>query len=63
MRTAGPFGPICGALPPVRFFGFDRTRLTFSGPSAFVSSLIATWNVLDISPGAKVSVCAGLIGV
>jgi hypothetical protein len=63
VSVAGPFGPICGAAPAVRFFGFESTRFTFSGPSAFESSAIATGKVFETSPGLKVSVCAGLIDV
>src|SRR3954447_8281835 len=63
VRTAGLFAPMVGALPPERFFGFDRTRFTSSGDSAFESSVICTWNVFDISPGAKVRVLGTAIGV
>ena len=63
VSCAGPFGPICGAAPAVRFLGLESTSPTFSAPSAFESSAIATWNVFEISPGLNVSVFAGLIGV
>ena len=59
VSCAGPFGPICGAAPAVRFFGLESTRATFSGPSAFESSEIATWNVFETSPGSNVSVSPG----
>ena len=63
VSCAGPFGPICGAAPAVRFRGLDSTTPTVSAPSASESSAIATWNVFEISPGLNVSVFAGLIGV
>src|SRR4051812_48380357 len=63
VRTAGLLAPIVGAAPPVKFCGFERTTFTFSADSALESSVIRTWKLLDISPGAKVSVCGVLIGV
>src|SRR3954451_23761182 len=63
VRIAGLLPPIVGALPPDRFLGFDRTRFTSSGDSAFESSVIRTWNVFDISPGAKISIWGTVIGV
>src|SRR3954447_6018572 len=63
VRTARLLAPIVGAVPPDRFFGFDRTRFMSAGHSALESSVICTWNVFDISPGAKVKVLGTAIGV
>src|SRR3954453_5564809 len=63
VSVAGLLAPSVGAAPPERFCGFERTTFTFSGDSAFGSSVILTWKGFDISPGAKVSVAGVLIGV
>src|SRR5918995_4941124 len=63
VSSAGTFGPSCGAAPPLRLTGFDRTRPTLSADSASESFAIWIWKLFDISPGSNVRVCAGLIAV